>query len=157
MIAALAAALVLQTLPSWNDGPAIYIISQHDTAWLIAEGSIRREEGRAFMTLVAVYPTAMEGYDSIRGDVDMEVDCTSRALRGLASRDYGADDQLVSSDETGSDWIDDDGFPPFEAVRIVGCDGIDYSSAVHPSLPQAIGEFRVHLDERQAEWAARAH
>lgn len=152
MLKALVVALALQSAPDWNDGGAIYLISQHDTAWLIAEGSIRREESRAFMTLVAVYPTGPEPYDSIRADMDIEVDCTTRALRFVRARSFDAEGG-ESTDDVVSDWTGED-FPPFDGARIVGCDSVDYSSAIHPSLPQAVIDFRIPLDERQADFEA---
>ena len=91
MLLPLLLALSAQSAPSL-DVPGIILLGSGDTYYLSPTKSIDRAGSVRRATLVEIYPAAVEGWEIIRRDSVLELNCAEERFRILAAQDFGDGD-----------------------------------------------------------------
>jgi hypothetical protein len=146
MLLSLLAALSFQTAPSLN-APGIILILGSDTAFVTPTDSIGREGNVRSATLVQIFPLGSEGWETVRQDTDLEIDCEGRRIRMIAVRELAADGGITPGDapET-SDWTPlPDDYPPMAMLHALTCSEADLSTVSSANLEAELPRLRVRL------------
>ena len=141
MLLPLLLALSVQSAPSL-DGPGIVLIRSDDTVFVAPTKSIDREGAIRRATLVEVYPAAVEGWEVVRRDSVVELNCAEERIRILATQDFdGRDAKRGSPQPAPGAWVQ---LNPLDFPRAIlfsmtcsdaNLDGISYES-LEDELPR---------------------
>jgi hypothetical protein len=146
MLLSLLVALSFQTAPSLAT-PGIVLILSSDTAFVAPTNSIGREGNVRSATLVQIFPLGSEGWETVRQDIDLEIDCEGRRVRMIGSRSLDAAGQAIPGDVPEStDWepLPDD-YPPMATLHAVTCSDLDLSTVSSADLEAELPRLRARL------------
>lgn len=146
MLLSLLMALWFQTAPSL-DTPGIVLILASDTAFVSPTRSIGREGAIRSATMVQIYPLGPEGWETVRQDTDLEIDCEGRRFRGIRGLSADVEGRVRSSKELepeGWEPLPDD-YPPLAMLHAVTCSDIDLSTVSLASLEAELPRLRSRL------------
>lgn len=146
MLLSLLIALSVQTAPSL-DTPGIVLTVSERTAYLAPTNSIDREGAIRRATLVEIYPAAVEGWEIVRRDSVVELDCGEGRIRVLSIQDFDATDRKRSSPQPrpgGWDQLDPADFPR-SILFSMTCGDDDLSPLSYESLADELRRLRAGL------------
>lgn len=146
MLLSLLVALSFQAAPSLAT-PGIVLILSSDTAFVTPTNSVGREGNVRPATLVQIFPLGSEGWETVRQDIDLEIDCEGRRIRMIRSRVLDATGQIKSGDAPEStDWeaLPDD-YPPMAILHAVTCSEVDLSTVSSADLEAELPRLRASL------------
>lgn len=146
MLLYLLTALALQTPPSL-DTPGIVLMLSSDTAFVTPTSSIGREGNVRSATMVHIYPLGSEGWETVRQDADLEIDCEGRRVRLTGGRDLDACGRIKPGNAPETlDWYPlPDDYPPMAALYAVTCSDVDLATVSHDSLEAELPRLRARL------------
>ena len=146
MLLSLLVALSFQTAPSLAT-PGMVLILSGDTAFVTPTHSIGREGNVRSATLVQIFPLGSEDWETVRQDIDLEIDCEGRRIRMIGSRDIDAAGQIKSGDTPEStDWEPlPDTYPPMAMLHVVTCSDVDLSTVSLADLEAELPRLRARL------------
>ena len=147
MLVALLMALSLQTAPSLDTPGMILLIMGGDTVFMTPTSSIDRAGNVRSATLVQIYPLGSEGWETVRQDTDLEIDCEGRRIRMIGGRNVDAGGLIRSSNAPASSaWepLPED-FPPIALLHAVTCSDVDLATVSVASLEAELPRLRARL------------
>jgi hypothetical protein len=144
MLISLLLALSVQTAPSLEARGIILMVSGR-TAYLTPTDSIERKGAIRRATLVEVYPAAVEGWEIVRRDSIVELDCASERIRVLQTQDFDDDDRKRASPlQGGGRWAPlDQGDFPRRILLSMTCSDTNLVIFSHDSLAAEIRRLRA--------------
>ncbi len=146
MLLSLFAILWFQTAPSL-DTPGVVLILSGDTVFVTPTNSIGRAGDIRTATFIEIFPLGPEGWEEVRRDNDVEIDCKEGRIRSFGGRASDAEGRIRSTYAAESrEWepIGED-YPPLAVLRAVTCSDIDLAAVSFESLEAELPRLRARL------------
>jgi len=146
MLLSLFAAFWFQAVPSL-DTPGIVLILNGDTAFVTPTNSVGREGAVRSASLVQIYPLGSEGWETVRQDAELEIDCEGRRIRVTGGRNLDAQGRIKPGHAPEPlDWhpLPDD-YPPMAMLHAVTCSDVDLATISFESLEAELPRLRARL------------
>lgn len=144
MLISLLLALSVQTAPSLDTRGIILMVSGR-TAYLTPTDSIERKGAIRRATLVEVYPAPVRGWEIVRRDSIVELDCARERIRVLQTQDFDDDDRKRASPRQGrGGWAPlDQGDFPRRILLSMTCSDTNLGGLSHESLAAEVRRLRA--------------
>ena len=139
-------ALSVQSAPSLDE-PGIVLLRSGDTVFLSPTKSIDRAGPIRRATLVEIYPTAVEGWEVVRRDSVVELNCAEERIRILATQDFDDRDIKRGSPQPApGEWSQLDPLDfPRAVLLLTTCSDADLDSMSYDRLEDELPRLRRGL------------
>lgn len=146
MLVTLLLALSVQTAPSLDTRFMILMVVGR-TAYLTPTDSMDREGTIRRATLVEVYPAAVEGWEIVRRDSSVELDCDTGRIRVLQTQDFDDEGRKRGSPLLGTGkWAQiDQGDDPRRVLLSMTCSNANLGALSYKSLAAELPRLRARL------------
>ena len=146
MLMSLLLALSVQTAPSLDTRGIILMVSGR-TAYLTPTDSIERNGAIRRATLVEVHLAPVEGWEMVRRDSIVELDCAKERIRVLQTQDFDDDDRKRAAPlQGGGGWAPlDQGDFPRRILLTMTCSDTNLRIFSHESLAAELPRLRTRL------------